>query len=99
MLSDIYWIDAPIGFRIAIMARPRAGDWLEDEVAHWHRAGVEIVVSMLKPDEVEELGLEAERAQCERHGIAFLSFPIQDRGLPEDRSEILRFAPALAGRR
>ena len=33
--------------RLAIMARPRAGDWLEDEISGWRAQGVEIVVSLL----------------------------------------------------
>jgi len=97
MPSDIYWIDAPYGPRLAIMARPRAGDWLEDEVDYWQRSGIETVVSLLEQDEVRDLQLEDERELCVQNGIAFFSFPIRDRGLPEDRAAALRFARELAG--
>ena len=67
------------------MARPRAGDWLEDEVAHWRAEGVGLVVSLLEPAEARELGLEAEAEACRAQGIEFLNFPIPDRGVPPDR--------------
>jgi protein-tyrosine phosphatase len=96
MLSTIYWIGMSGNSRLAIMARPRAGDWLEDEIANWHRSGVEIVVSLLERDEVEELGLIREPALCQRHDIEFRSWPIPDRGLPHDRAGFLQFVGELA---
>jgi len=100
MLSSLYWIETSGMQKIAIMARPRAGDWLEDEIAHWARSGIETVISLLEPEEVTELGLQREAGLCEAQGIAFLSFPIRDRGLPEDMSAALRFArdAAASGR-
>ena len=47
MASDIYWIEHPFAQRIAIAARPRAGDWLDDEIDHWFSAGIGLVVSLL----------------------------------------------------
>jgi protein-tyrosine phosphatase len=85
MRSDIFWIDHPQGHRLGIMARPRAGDWLEDEIEGWHRDGVGLVVSLLEPEEIAELGLGEERALCAEAGIDFLSFPMPDRGVPADR--------------
>jgi len=79
------------------MARPRAGDWLEDEVAHWQRSGIETVVSLLERDEEIELQLGDERAVCLERGIAFVSFPIRDRGLPDDTVAAMRLAQELAG--
>jgi len=96
MPSDIYWIDAGVPMRLAIMARPRAGEWLADEVANWEREGVEIVASLLEPDEVRELELEQEPTLCRRHGIEFRSFPIPDHSLPTDDAAAMRFAAELA---
>jgi len=96
MLSEIYWIDSNASLRLAIMARPRAGEWLEDEVAHWRRSGIDMVVSLLEPDEIEDLGLQGEAECCEARGIGFLSFPIPDRGLPDDREAAWRFAAEIA---
>jgi protein-tyrosine phosphatase len=64
------------------MPRPRAGDWLEDEVASWLRSGLEVVVSLLEDEEIAELGLEQEAELCRRGGIQFLRLPIPDRGVP-----------------
>lgn len=82
MASDFYPIREFDGLPLAIMPRPRAGDWLEDEVAAWERAGVQVVVSLLEPTEVVELDLSREPALCVGNGIDFLSFPIVDRGVP-----------------
>lgn len=96
MHSTLYWIDAPGPLRLAIMARPRAGDWLEDEIAHWRASGVGIVVSLLEREEVEDLGLQREAPLCAENGIEFRSFPIPDRGLPDDAGEALRFVAEVA---
>jgi protein-tyrosine phosphatase len=82
MLSDIFWIELDGPGRLAIMARPRAGDWLSDEIKNWRDNRIDVVVSLMESTEVEELGLRGEREQCERLGIEFISFPIADRGIP-----------------
>lgn len=98
MPSDLYWIDAAPEIQLAIMARPRAGDWLQDEIAHWKRSGVGIVVSLLEPHEIDDLGLENEAALCAENGIQYLSFPIPDRSVPSDRDVAMRFAGEMAGK-
>lgn len=98
MPSDIYWIDAGPALSLAIMARPRAGDWLEDEIAHWVRSGVGIVVNLLERDEIDDLGLELEAALCEGSGIEYLSFPIPDRGVPNDVEAVMGFAEEVVGK-
>lgn len=95
MPSELYWIDAGTTPRLAIMARPRAGDWLEDEIAHWTLSGVGIVVSLLEREEIDELGLGRERELCEEKGIEYLSFPIPDRGVPADAHAVLLLAAEI----
>lgn len=80
-MSRLHWIEMP--GRLAIMARPRADDWLEVDVAEWKTSGVDLVVSLLERDEVSELGLQEEADLCWASGIEFISFPIPDRGVPE----------------
>jgi hypothetical protein len=46
---------------LAIVLRPRGGDWLDDEVDRIKRAGVDVLVSMLQADEAAELGLQRRR--------------------------------------
>ena len=91
MHSEIYWIDTNSTKRLGIMARPRAGDWLGDEIGHWKREGVGQVVSLLERPEVDELGLHDEERLCTAHGMTFVSLPIADRGLP-DRGMALALA-------
>jgi|SRR5579872_781237 len=93
----MYWIDVPRPGSLAIASRPRAGDWLEDEVSAWRHAAVDNVISLLEPHEVHELGLEAEEQTCSRAGIAFTSFPIPDRGVPPSASRTRELiAPSVA---
>ncbi len=80
MRSRIHWIGLSAPGRLAIMARPRAGDWLDDEVAAWRDEGIDIVVSLLEPEEVAELGLLSEADLCRGRGMDFVAFPISDRG-------------------
>lgn len=81
-MSRLHWIAVPTNGRLAIMARPRADDWLAIEIDGWKSAGLDLVVSLLEPDEVSELGLQNEALLCHERGIAFLSFSIPDRGIP-----------------
>ncbi len=78
------------------MARPRAEDWLEVDVAEWRTSGVDLVVSLLEREEIAELGLHREAELCRASGIEFISFPIPDRGVPEIR-QALQIARSLAG--
>jgi protein-tyrosine phosphatase len=96
MHSELYWIASDTHPKLAIMARPRAGDWLEDEIAYWRRSGVEIAISLLERDEIEELGLGVEAELCKESGIRYLSYPIPDRGIP-DTGDAMRFAADIAG--
>jgi protein-tyrosine phosphatase len=76
-----YWVDSRI-CRLAIMPRPRGGDWLEDEIRALRRDGVDVIVSALEEEEVAELELLREEDLCRAAGMDFLSFPIRDRSLP-----------------
>jgi protein-tyrosine phosphatase len=79
------------------MPRPRAGDWLCDEIHGWKQAGIDTVVSLLENHEVRELGLTDESALCKTCEIAFLSFPIPDRGTPASVPATVTLLNALIG--
>lgn len=81
--------------RLAIVPRPRGNDWLEDEVTQMKRAGVDVLVSMLQPDEATELGLSAEAKLCAAGGIQFRSFPIPDRETPPSTEAFAKFVQEL----
>jgi protein-tyrosine phosphatase len=71
----------PVG-KISIMARPRGGDWLIDEIMALRSADVDILISLLTPNEIIELDLEEEAEYCCRQELIYLSFPITDRSTP-----------------
>jgi protein-tyrosine phosphatase len=95
MRTELYWIEGPWPGRLAILARPRGGDWLGDEVIAWKHTGLYVVASVLTPDEVLELDLLQEAPLCEAQGIQFLCFPIQDRSIPASRQAALDFVRHL----
>jgi protein-tyrosine phosphatase len=82
MRTELYWIDGPWRGCLAIMPRPRGGDWLEDEIQSWRRSGVDVVVSLLTREEQTELNLCDEESLCRANGIEYVSFPIVDRSVP-----------------
>jgi protein-tyrosine phosphatase len=82
MKPRIYWIEGPWAGHLAILARPRGGDWLEGEIRDWKAAGIDVVVSTLTRDEIADLELDQEPAVCRANGMEYLSFSIPDRGVP-----------------
>jgi protein-tyrosine phosphatase len=95
-MSRLHWVEFQGAGRLAIMARPRAGEWLELAVKEWKSSGVDFVVSLLEREEVSELGLQREADLCRTNEIEFMSFPIRDHGLPESRRDVLRVSHSLA---
>jgi protein-tyrosine phosphatase len=88
MKPNIYWIPGPWVGKLAILARPRPGDWLTDEVEGWRDAGVEVVVSLLSEDEEVELGLKPEKHLVEANNLSFISFPINDYDVPSSEAAV-----------
>lgn len=88
MNPKLYWIDSPWKGKLAISARPRGGDWLEDEVKGWRLAGIDGVVSLLTSEELGELGLTEESRLCQAASIRFFSLPIPDRGVPSAQAPV-----------
>lgn len=82
MDAEIYKVSSIGAGFLAVMAKP-VGEWLDEEIASLARQGVTTVVSLLTHAEAYELGLVEEAALCSAQGIEFLSFPITDRGVPE----------------
>lgn len=91
----LYWIANSSPGRLAISARPRGGDWLEDEIAGWRKQGIDIVVSLLTPSENEELDLKDESGFSKAKGIRFVSFPIEDRGVPPSSAKVEQLVAQL----
>lgn len=69
MQPTLYEIERIGGGRLAVMGRPRAGDWASDEFAGLARLGVTEILSLLEPSEARELGLAEEPTFCATAGI------------------------------
>jgi len=95
MHTQPYGIPGPWPGRLAIMPRPRGGDWLEDETKSWRQSGINVVVSLLTSDEIEELNLDAEGELCHVNQIEFVSFPIEDRGVPSSMGSFKNLVSSL----
>jgi len=98
MKAEIYWIDVPRPGRLAILPRPRGGDWLEDEIRSLREDGVEVLVSLLEFHEVEEFDLQGEADACAAQGIEFHSHPIRDHTAPPRFEEAAALIRTLEGR-
>jgi protein-tyrosine phosphatase len=94
----MYKIDGPWPGRLAIMPRPRGGDWLEDEIQSWRRSGVDVAVSLLTREEESELDLAGEGDLSRANGIEYVSFPIVDRSIPTSFTAFSRQMADLAER-
>lgn len=96
MRAQLYTIEPLNPGRLSLMAHPRGGDWLVDEVEALHTAGVDVLVSLLTPEEITEVDLGEEGPLCQEQGICYLSFPIQDRHVPSLRADALDFLERLS---
>lgn len=82
MLRSIFPIPLGRG-HVAVIGRPRGGDWLEDELASLRADGFDVLVSMLCADEEEALELTREAETAARLGLEYVSLPVLDRGVPD----------------
>ncbi|MGH9610998.1 MAG: tyrosine protein phosphatase [Bryobacteraceae bacterium] len=96
MMPDLFWIPGPWRGRLAIMTRPRGGDWLEDEARGWRQAGLDVLVSLLERGEADQFGLLEEGEAAEANGIRFLSFAIPDRGVPASEPAAVSLIASIA---
>lgn len=93
--NPVYWIEGNWPGWLAIVPRPRGGDWLANEVQSWAQEGLQVIVSLLENEEAADLGLSQERALTEAAGLIFISFPVVDRGVPVSRQDLSELAARL----
>jgi protein-tyrosine phosphatase len=95
MKAEVYWVPGSWPGRLGILPRPRGGDWLEDEVRSWRASGVDVVASLLTPDEIAEFELQKEEARSRAEGLDYYAFPIPDRGVPQSRTDLAKLVGRL----
>jgi len=91
MIPKLYRVTGSWPGKLFLSSRPRGGDWLGDEVLGWRRSGIDTVVSLLTSEEEQELDLVEEASEARKHDLAFVSFPIPDRGVPSNASTLTNF--------
>lgn len=91
----IYRIEGPWAGQLAIVPRPRGGDWLEDDVRSLKGAGFDLVVSLLTRNESRELGLDQEADLSREQGLGFREYPIRDLGIPDSTAAAQEFIGEL----
>src|SRR5215469_14441403 len=97
-MKTIFWIKNDSDCRLAIVARPDGDGLLEEELAHMHAAGIQILVSMLESQEERELGLSVEAHEARALGMDFVRFPIADRQLADNDDNFRHFISELVQR-
>jgi protein-tyrosine phosphatase len=97
-VDGVFWIEGSPPLPLAIVLCPYGGSILKDELREIARSGVQILVSLLEPDEADWLGLAEESALAGQLGMHFLSYPIQDVHVPANVSTFRTFVSALADR-
>ena len=80
---------------MAIVPRPRGGDWLEDDVRVWKDDGFDLVVSLLTTGEMKDLGLADEADSIRTQGLQFDQLQIPDLGVPPSMASALEFLEKL----
>lgn len=88
MRTDIYWLADQWPGRIAVAPRPRGDEWTAEDLARWKGEGVDIVVSLLTPEEQRDLGLGDEAREMRAAKIDFISFPIPDLQVPTSKAQL-----------
>lgn len=95
MIAEVFWTTEKYPGRIALVLRPRGGEWLEDEAKAWAAAGIDVIVSMLEPEEIRNFELEREAEFCVKNGIEFFACPVADRGIPNLDESFLQLIERL----
>jgi protein-tyrosine phosphatase len=97
-LDDVFWIESTPPVGLAVVLCPREGESLKNDLAQFREAGVDVVVSLLDPNEAVWLGLKDEGRLAEVAGMQFLSYPILDAHVPANVATFRAFVAGLADR-
>lgn len=90
----VFWVRS-VQPNLAIMPCPEGGAELESEIEALQLNGVDILVSLLMPEEEPLLNVESEAALCQQKGLRFISFPIPDFDIPTSFQEVNQLVDQL----
>ncbi|MFZ0633596.1 MAG: hypothetical protein WA399_15290 [Acidobacteriaceae bacterium] len=83
-MKTVLWINEAKPSQLAIVLRPRGGAELLADLQVVRDEGVHVLVSLLTPEDNDDLGLTEEGRIAGQLGIRFISYPITDREIPAD---------------
>jgi len=95
IVPDIYSLELIGSGSVSVMAKPVAGEWIDDEFSGISKYGINRIISLLERSEAYEVGLKDEEVYAEKHQIEFVSYPIPDRGLPSSVNDFSKFTKGL----
>ncbi|MEM7292863.1 MAG: protein-tyrosine phosphatase family protein [Pseudomonadota bacterium] len=96
MATDVFPIPVPCPGTLMQMPHPKGGSSLPASIECLRQQGVHHLVSMLRTEEAQHLGLEHEEALFVKAGGRFTSFAIPDLQLPDNARGFLALADELA---
>ncbi len=91
MSPDIYEVELIGSGSLSVMAKPVSGDWIEEEFTSISKHGIDRIISLLEEEEALSVGLGEEAVLTQKNGMEFISYPIQDRGVPESAQQFGEF--------
>ena len=94
-MKTVLWLNEAKPSQLAIVLRPRGGDGLAADLQVVRNEGVHVLVSLLTPEDNEDLDLADEGRIAEQLGIRFISYPITDREIPTDLAGFRRLIAEL----
>jgi len=94
MKPEVFWVREGLG----IMPRPEGGEQLEQQMQELKSEGVDVVVSLLEPEEQRDLGLRGEERLAEEAGLEFFHHPIEEEGTPASKREFRAFVEEVLPR-
>jgi protein-tyrosine phosphatase len=97
-MNEVFWIEGHPPAPLAVVLRPRGGEWLDHELGRYKSAGIDTLVSLLESDEAAWLGLAEEGPKAEKLGMQFLNFPIPDTHIPPEPAAFRDFIADLVRR-
>jgi hypothetical protein len=97
MTSALHVIAGPGPGQLATIAHPRGEPWPAERLGALARAGVNVIVSALTAAEQQRLGFGGTAATAATAGVEFISFPVEEGGIPRvEAAAVVALAAGMA---